>query len=261
MVGRLLVVVAAVLALLRPSDAAQFKSVEVDGTAFKVTLTDGRVLHSPDLVGATLAIATNNSIMRVRIDAVERDPDAVNGPVWLHTFSTQTRSGTWENPCVPGPDGRRQGFPLGGRPSADGTMEPAPNVFELVCTAGGRGKCVRFGYQPWANDGLRGMFNACVRLLRADYCGNGVGTTRNGTLVNIYDDLGIQKAEDVPNLEFEAGWGANGAVCVRHVRIKDNISPQALVAACPRLKNLVGAVCTEAKARALGGQIFNQSKP
>ena len=50
--------------------------VEADGTEFKATLADGRVLRSPDLVGARLVIAMGGQAIRVRLDGVERDPDA-----------------------------------------------------------------------------------------------------------------------------------------------------------------------------------------
>src|SRR3954464_6851974 len=89
-------------------------SVEADGTEFKALLSDGRTLRSRDLIGATLVIALQGKGVRIRIDAVERDPDARNGIVWLHTLSGQAADGTWQNLCGPGPDGRRQGFPLAG---------------------------------------------------------------------------------------------------------------------------------------------------
>ena len=124
---------------------------------------------------------------------------------------------------------------------------------------------MRFGYYPWAQapDGrpMRDVYNACVRMVRADYCGAGTATTRDGMLIDVYDDSGIQKPDDSPNTEFEAGWTAGGAVCVRRVRVKENISLDSLVAACPRLKDRVGAMCTEDKARALGARLFNLSKP
>ena len=106
------------LVALAQGSAAELQSVEADGAAFKVTMSDGKVLRSPDLVGATLTIATAGGTLRVRIDAVERDPDAVKGEVWLHTFSTQAANGSWHNMCNPGPDGRRQGFPIAGQTSS-----------------------------------------------------------------------------------------------------------------------------------------------
>jgi len=247
------------------AQSASLKSVEVQGTEFKVTLTDGRVLRSREIVGARLTIAMGGQMVRVRIDGVERDPDAKNGEVWLHTFSAELADGTWQNVCDPGPDGRRQGFPVAGRPRADGMLEPAdPGVFELACSSGALGKCVRFGYRPWAfKDGLelREVYNACIRMVRADYCGNGTATTKDGQAIDIYDDLAIQKAENDPAMDFEAGWTEEGAACVRRVRVKENVTLDSLVATCPRLKDRVGPACTEDAARQLGARLFNRSKP
>jgi hypothetical protein len=239
-------------------------SVEADGTEFKALLSDGRTLRSRDMVGATLVVALKGQAVRIRIDAVERDPDARNGVVWLHTLSGQAADGTWQNLCGPGPDGRRQGFPLAGRPRADGMMEDAePGVFELVCTSGGQGKCVRFGYRPWPGAdgaGLRDLYNACIRMVRADYCGDNTPTTRDGMQIDVYDDRRIQTPANDAAMEFEAGWTPQGAVCVRHVRVKENVSLGALVAACPRLRNHVGPACTEETARSFGAKLFNRSR-
>jgi hypothetical protein len=241
--------------------AAGVTSVAVDGTVFKVTLNDGRVLRSPELVGAILNITTAQDKLRLRIDSVERDPNAVDGEVWLHTFSVQDADGTWQNRCDTGPDGRRQGFPLALHPrQPDGAMEPSSETFELTCTGGAWGKCVRFGYRPWESAGMLATYNSCVRMVRADYCGDGVSTTRDGMLVDVYDDRSIQKPDYKLALEFEAGWTAEGAVCVRHVRVKDNITLDNLVKSCPRLKDHTGDMCTEHEARSLGATLFNRSK-
>lgn len=77
----------------------------------------------------------------------------------------------------------------------------------------------------------------------------------------MYDDRGIQRSEDEPAMEFEAGWTAQGAACVRHVRVRENISLESLVAACPRLAGRVGPSCTEDAARRLGARLFNRSRP
>jgi hypothetical protein len=253
---------AALLAYALSAAAAEFPSIEVDGTEFEVTLADGRMLRSAELVGATLTINTSGGWMRLRIDAVERDLETPPAPLWLHSFWTETPAGAWRPLCDPGPDGRRQGFPLAGRPRADGAMEPAePGVFEIVCTSGARGKCVRFGYLPWISAEMRDIYDACVRMIRADYCGDGEGTTRDGVLIDLYDDQGIQKPDSDPRQEFEAGWTAAGAVCVRHVRVKENTSLEGLAASCPRLHDRLGATCTEERARALGAALFVRSLP
>jgi hypothetical protein len=60
-----------------------------------------------------------------------------------------------------------------------------------------------------------------VRLVRADYCGDGIGHTRDGTPIDIFDAIGIQHDEPAPGMTFEAAWRADGAVCVRHTRLPD----------------------------------------
>ena len=254
------------------AQAAAPAAVEVEGTEFRLTLADGRVLTSPQLVGAQLSILTNGVMQRVRIEAVQPDPGDLargikpSGEVWLHTFSIQGGDGGWSNLCDAGPDGRRQGFPLAGHARPDGVIGPgAPGEFALTCTSGAQGKCIRLGYRPWdkAPDGapLTGAFAACVRLIRADYAGDGRSTTRNGQPVDIYDSFGIQTPAIATSYEFEAGFTPDGAVCVRHVRVKENATLAAVEAQTPRLAGHVGEVCTEAYARNAGAILFVRSPP
>jgi hypothetical protein len=123
---------------------------------------------------------------------------------------------------------------------------------------------VRLGYKPWKNsrDGvsLWELHQACTRMLRADYCGDGTPHTRDGTRVEVYDTMGIQSPEPESGLSFEAGWRADGAVCVRKVRIAELTSLEALVQACPeRLREHVGAECSEERALQLGALVINGS--
>jgi hypothetical protein len=258
-----LAALAALLALLPPaaSRAATVAvvSVAAEGTQFRLVLSDGRVLRSPELEGATLVLATPAGPRRVRLAAVERDPDAKSGDVWLHRMMVEQPDGTLADLCEPGPDGRRQGFPLASRMHPDGRTETtAPEVFDLMCIGGARAKCVRFGYRPWVA-GEAALYNACVRMVRADYCGDGAGTTRDGMSIDLYDERGIQTPDMAAEQAFEAGWTAEGAVCVAHVRVKENAALGALPRACPRLAGRVGAICTEVTARGLGAVLFNRS--
>jgi hypothetical protein len=249
---KFLAIAITLLAVMRAAQAAELQSVEADRTEFKVTMSDGRVLRSRELAGAVLTIASGGQMLRVRIDAVERDPDAKRGEVWLHTLSIQGADGAWQNMCEPSADGRRQGFPVAGRARVgDAMVEPAePGIFELTCTSGAQGKCVRFGYLPWENAVQLAHFNACIRMVRADYCGNGTPHTRDGTLIDLFDKLDTHRDEAVAGMEFEAGWSPQGAVCVRRVRISAAYSLDRLRAECPRLKpEDIGAGCTEERMR------------
>jgi len=79
-------------------------------------------------------------------------------------------------------------------------------------------------------------------MVRADYCGDGVGHTRDGTPINPFDHIGIRRDEPVPGMSFEAAWGVSGAVCVSHTRLPDVLSTAALAELCP---DRVGQSCDE----------------
>ena len=98
-------------------------------------------------------------------------------------------------------------------------------------------------------------------MMRADYCGDGQGFTRDGTLIDLYDRLGIQKDEPGPGMRFEAGWGKDGATCVARVRIPENVTLEELARRCPaRLADRLGASCTEDEAgRSPATLLFNKS--
>jgi hypothetical protein len=116
----------------------------------------------------------------------------------------------------------KQGVPGGGS-----HIETA-NSFTFACPKiGAIGKCVEAGYEPWSNasdgEGLDDAHEACVRLMRADYCGDGTPHTVNGTLINIYDNLGVQADEESWGMEGE--WDADGARCITdHVRAANPIA-------------------------------------
>lgn len=210
---------------------------------------------SPDLTGAILDAADEaGQIITVRIDAVTRDPADTDGDVWLHRFSIlDTGTQGWRELCPPAPDGTVAGFPLTGSWKAGRHLRGSAG-FTVTCASGAIGKCVRFGYKPWreANgESLWDYHQACVRMVMADYGGDGIGHTRDGTLIDIFDRLGIQRIEPDPRgraLEFEAAWGPDGAICVRRTRIPGVLSIDELAERYPHLVSRIGPSCSEAVA-------------
>jgi hypothetical protein len=243
---------------------ATVRSVEVEGTAFRVTLNDGRVLPQDQLPGTILVLGDGTGRQRrIRIDAVERDRQDAAGEIILYTlFEQDAESGEWRNLCLPNPGGRRVGFPLAGVFTADGRYEPTHQGILLTCTGGAEGKCIRFGYKPWGfgpnNIALAPYFQACVRLVRADYCGDGVGHTRDGTPIDIFDTIGIERDEPAPGMSFEAAWGPDGAVCARRARLPDVLDSTTIAAYCPRLAHAIGETCNEAAPALLYNRSFGR---
>jgi len=277
---------AAVAAPARAGDEADrgalpVASIAVEGTVLKITLTDGRVLASPDLIGASLLVDQGDRLRRVRLDGIERDPGdtrrdvAPADVIWLHSFAVEASDGLWGPLCDSGPDSRRQAMPVMGRfSSANGRFGAGgTGSFELACSAGAMGKCIRFGYHPWQTRDLVShrdgasvpayldLYNACIRMVRADYGGDGTATTKNGMLIDLYDDHDIQAPDGDHRMEFEAGWTQDGAVCVNHPRVKQDIALGDIAARWPRLAGSNGPSCTEATARSLGALLFNRSAP
>lgn len=243
------------------------EALRVVGTEFHLQTSSGRVLKSRDLVGATLTVQQGEQSLLLRIDEARADPRDSTGETWLHHFSVKDPgTGQWQPFCEADAEGQRLGFPLAGTWDAalGRRRRTADTTFSLTCTAGAEGKCVRFGYKPWKKTAqgvdLWDYHQACIRMARADYCGDGQGTTRNGTLVDIYDGLGIQKPEPRKGMRFEAAWGPEGALCVNHPRVPENVSLEKL-RTCPRLaKAALGERCTEALFKGKkGALLFNKS--
>jgi len=225
---------------------------------FVLEQPEQKPLTSHDLVGAVFEMRTDTGLtLQLRIDGVTQAKES--RAILLHRFSVQTAGGTWVPYCDPDPYQRRAGFPVagawhGGRFVAD------PKQWFITCTSGSQGKCILWGYDPW-NRGPHGenlvpYYEACQHMTRADYDGRGTAHTKNGTLIVLYDHIGIQ-ADDVKlGAVFEAGWKPDGAVCVAHTRWGDLLNYGALMRAAPRL----GGHCDEKSATARGAILFNRSK-
>jgi hypothetical protein len=249
--------VAAMIGLSEPAAAQQLQAVRVVGTELQLMLDDGRTLARDELVGAVLTLrAEDGERRRVKIESIMPDPRDRTGEVLLYGFATPDAAGAWRPLCPPDPNGRQLGFP-----------QPGPHGDIVIwCTAGALGKCVRAGYHPWRTlpDGtaLAPYHRACVAMMRADYCGDGRPTTRDGTLIDIYDRIGVNPmAPEDGEFRFEAAWGEEGALCVAKVRIPENVSLDGVEGMCPRLAGRVGAVCREDTSVAFGTPlVFNRSR-
>ncbi|PCC69042.1 hypothetical protein SAMN02745121_05625 [Nannocystis exedens] len=153
-----------------PASAGALK-VEIDKTAFRITLPDGHVLSDKEMIGVVLTVRDEDSAWRkVRVEKVEVDPR--DPEFTLYELSVQNpQTGAWAPMCAPGPDGLARAMPLAGTWTGDGRHEAAEGAFNVTCTSGAIGKCVRFGYKPWATarDGsnLWDYHQACVRMVRA----------------------------------------------------------------------------------------------
>lgn len=222
-------------------DAAQAAGgrLEVDGGEFRLRHEDGRVLAREALVGARVVIDSGGQTVQVLIDSVQEEKTVSQEPLVLYRLLVEEADGHAPyDVCKPDSRGRRLGLPL---------LKEAGIAF--TCTSGAEGKCILMGYRPWdvrADAPMRDLHAACVHMVRADYGGDDHATTRDGTIIDVYDRFGIQLPEATDPLPFEAAWGRSGALCVAHPRIAENVSLDALAQRYPALSGRLGPeACTE----------------
>jgi hypothetical protein len=132
-----------------------------------------------------------------------------------------------------------------------------PGAFSFACTAGAQGKCLRFGYLPWASapngESMAPHHAACVRMVRADYCGD--GTPHTGVPIQMFDRAGVHGRPSAGYGAFEAVWSPRGAVCVARAR-RPEFPLADVVRQCPRLARVPPAACTEAAIDTLPGALL-----
>lgn len=246
---------AALAALPARAQPAPQASIRAPRGALEILLPDGRLLAGLALVGVTLDLGP--AFGTVRITGVSPDPLDRAGEVLLHDLRWQDPgTGAWDRAtCIAAADG-----------TTATVMLELPGGVAPHCTGTNPAKCLRFGYAPWrqAPDGrpLADFHRACLRMLPAEYAGDGRFHTRTGTPIEFHDAAGINGREDAPGLVFEAGWDAAGAVCIAHARVPAVTDTAHLPEAAPHLAaagRLGPEACTEASALGWGALLFNSS--
>lgn len=245
--------VAAGLAAAPVAAGADATRISLVGSELVLSV-DGVPRPPSDLEGATLTVALEDGqTAEVRIDRITVDPHVPAGDVFLYDLSVADGGG-WTSVCEPEADGKPHAVL---QPTREGGIA-------VFCTAGAFGKCIRFGYRPWASYGGENLdvyWKACVKMVRADYCGDDQPTTRDNMLIDYYDRLGLAGRDNRPDLSFEAAWDENGAVCVAHSRVPQKMTLDGLAETCPRLVGRLGAGCTDATAGGFGEPLlFNASR-
>jgi hypothetical protein len=182
------------------SGATTFTGAQMVGAQFQALRGDGN--------GVTLRISSAR-------------PPVAPSTAWFYNVDYLEDDGMWYPTCKDARDvlaavalnglwDHDLGTPTGGAHIDD------PTKFTFACEkTGAIGKCVVHGYEPWSTVNgvpLAQHHQACVRLLRADYCGTGRSYTTNGRLLNLYDAVPVQI--DTNDWPVEAEWSAAGARCV-----------------------------------------------
>ncbi len=215
---------------------AQVKALRFEGGHLEAVPSAGSV------VGTVLqGTASNGKPVEVAICGAEpssEDPTMV----WYRIQVWNTVAQEWENPCVAldhVPDPRA--LAVNGVWDATGARRDVPGKLTFACENGAISKCILWGYKPWASrngQSLADLHQACTRMARADYCGNGRSHTHEDTTIDMYDRLGIVERAteasadwDPTRGSFEAAWAPDGATCLGHTR--DGRALESILQECP----------------------------
>nr|QKW93724.1 hypothetical protein [Vitiosangium cumulatum] len=230
------VLVSVDLAPVRPA-APEVPALRVEG---------GRLVASPEasrsLVGTVLQ-GTSSEGKPVEVAVCGAEPSPGDSElVWYRIEAWNPVAQRWENPCVGTsqiPDPRA--VAVSGVWDASGAHQEVEGKFTLACENGAITKCINWGYKPWARHNgqtLAEVHQACTRMARADYCGNGQSHTRPDTTIDMYDRLGVltrtterSVAWAPERASFEAAWAADGASCL--ARTRDRRALETVLRECP----------------------------
>ncbi len=208
--------------------------VSINGTSLNGRLPSGQLISGTDFVGTrmvgNLSGGSNVSIVILGIQP-SNDSD-----ILYYDFAYEAPDGSHTPVCGTDQNGENiLGYPLAGywdhsagTPTGGSHIDDATR-FGIACRGAAIAKCVELGYKPWAKTqecnasgdchdvDLKDLHQACTRMIRADYCGDGASHTEIGTEVDTFDAFGLQ-SEDSVAWNLEAEWTQSGAQCVLHTR-------------------------------------------
>ncbi len=207
-------------------------------------LSKNQVVGAPGIVFHATLDDGDDVLLRVEsVETSEAGPQA-----YLRYVVTYASESGWMPLCggdAAGNPGRA--VPLNGRwnyqegVSGGGDFLADDDIFTFACEGHVLAKCVDMGYPPWAqgklcdanrkncvSSTLAPWHQACTRLMRADFCGDGTSWTQDGTMVSVHDGIGIRADQDSWSLEAE--WDENGARCAARDRINANLDPPCMAA-------------------------------
>ncbi len=142
---------------------------------------------------------------------------AAQSDVYFHTVHQINEFDAFETLCRDGAGNPTEAIALPGTWHGETAIRQSTSgKFTWACRGASLAKAVEWGYRPWVDAAMEDAHQAAMRMIRADYCGDGVTHTTNGNPIDVSDKWSIQTSDtDWP---IEAKWGPDGAVCLNTPR-------------------------------------------
>lgn len=222
----------------------RFNNVQLNGAALSGTMFYAQDpgqgwMHGYDFIGSEFTLGDDGEDgPTMKVTNIEQSPDPTNWDILLYTAVW-----TDSNEPICGLDEDNQAIrviPLAGywdeeEGATGGDHINSPDFFTFACEGYVLAECAEMGYKPWRYQfdwngrrwsvvSLADHHQACTRMLRADYCGDGSSYTEDHTLINQWDKLPNPIANRKfpgyrgSDWKFEAEWTTEGATCLKTMR-------------------------------------------
>lgn len=215
------------------------QGMKLEGTSFSATVTkDGAVyqVNGLDFIGAEMDMDLKSVVhgvettQKVSLRIKDIQQSAAQADILVYDLQYRAvGSDQWLPYCG---DSQAGAVPfVNAWDTGTGDRIDDATMVTFGCTNAVLAKCALWGYRPWATEtkctgkgkkkkcvevSLRDHHQACTRMARADFCGDGTPHTVDGTAIDVFDNLDTQTR--VTDWPVEAEWTPEGASCVNFVR-------------------------------------------
>jgi hypothetical protein len=202
-----------------------FNGSALGGTA-GMTLSNVRVVKSKlQAVGTDTNTYAGNSMANVEIDMtvngvpqklkVESVVADANDPDISYTKLLYKKGdGSWDTWCRDGYGNPTEAIAIEGAYDTNGNFVADTGKVAFACRGTASAKCIVWGYKPWEEVNgvsLRNHYQACLAMVRGDYCRTNTPHTVNGTAIDVSDNPaalgGTRVQSSGTSWQVEAPWG------------------------------------------------------
>jgi hypothetical protein len=205
-------------------NGVSLNGVSLNGVSLNGVSLNGVSLNGVSLNGTSLTgELSSGDALELTVVSSQALP-APNDDVWVHDVRYQRTDGTSGSLCPSGAIAVEGIWNYSSGVPGGGSWSPSRDSFTFACRGNAIAKCIELGYKPWKSETLRAHHQACTRMIRADYCGDGTPNTLNGWRLDVFDAIGVQaRVQDIDTSRwsFEAKWTASGALCMSSYRALD----------------------------------------
>ncbi len=237
--------------------------ISLNGTDFTGTLEingEWQERSGAEIIGTVFALEAevDDELVPLELMIEDRYSDVESGFDDIQLYELRVRVAgdeEWIDPCEDENGIGHPAIPLENYwDSESGDRIDDPDVISWSCTTGVLAHCIQWGYRPWAEAedckkknkkgewkkcsdvSLRDHHQACTRMARADYCGDGDTWTVTGTEIDIWDNLEPQLQVRAGDWDIEAEWRPDGAWCLNDIR-QQGWKEEGLYPSCSKKKD------------------------